>query len=229
MVSLITAASIMPVGDKFEAANMRELSITSLELHEMLQATMSVMLLHSEELFQRAHEQYKKTGMGAYVIMFPSVYSLESHPPASATYVTLAQLSRLKYTYGCELVDQYNPRTSFVFIVGVVTVRHGTLFGGCIAHSGMGADLRRTFEKCGILGDGPEGQVLDQLTEEYEAAKRTRAPLEFRRCNREGCTSSSTTMRTCARCGDVYYCSRMCQRQDWGAQHKQVCRKKNAQ
>jgi hypothetical protein len=223
MVSLIQPGSILPVGDQFEAANVRELTITSEELHEMLQATMSVMLLHSDKLHARAYEHYKAGGIGAYVIMFPSVFALESHPPASATYLTLDQLTRLRYRYGCELVDQYNPRTSFVFIVGVVSVRHGTLFGGCIAHASLNVDLERAFAKCGITGEGPQAAALDKLAEEYEDLKRTRQPLQFRRCAREGCTSSSTTMRTCARCGGAYYCSRICQRTDWAARHKRQC------
>jgi hypothetical protein len=211
----------MPVPKQDET---KELTISSTELHEMVQATMAVVLLQSRELSDRAKEYYKSQGIGAFLVMFPSIEALDNHPPLSATYLTLSDLSKLRYTYGCELVEAYDPAQSFVFIVGVQTVRHGTLFGGCVATEDLGDKLTTHFNLMGVLGDGERAEVLDKLAEEYERTKATRPPVvELRRCGRGGCASASTLMRTCARCQKVYYCSRSCQRTDWTDRHKLAC------
>lgn len=189
----------------------------------MVQATMAIILLQSQELFERARDYYKTQGIGAYLVMFPSIQALENAPPISATYLTLNDMSKLRYTYGCELIDAYDPKTSFVFVVGVTTVNHGTLFGGCVASGDLGEKLTEHFNLMGVLGEGEKAERLDKLAEEYERLKATRPPVELRRCGKQGCRSASTLMRTCARCQHVYYCSRSCQRSDWVDRHKQVC------
>jgi len=69
-----------------------------------------------------------------------------------------------------------------------------------------------------------------EIAQTAHASVHSRNQVETIQCNREGCTSTSTTntseLLRCSRCKLANYCSKECQVQDWTNGHKSICNKK---
>ena len=46
----------------------------------------------------------------------------------------------------------------------------------------------------------------------------------FKECNYKKCNAKDIRLKRCKKCVSVYYCSRLCQKEDW-LSHKCVCKK----
>lgn len=64
------------------------------------------------------------------------------------------------------------------------------------------------------------GSLFPDEAEQFRAQARALVK-RYHSCGRKGCCSSST--KNCSRCGQVYYCSKKCQRVDW-VSHKLLCK-----
>ncbi|KAL7551921.1 hypothetical protein ACHAWF_015127 [Thalassiosira exigua] len=82
------------------------------------------------------------------------------------------------------------------------------------------------FTECGFCGASPEGEDFDGFDIESAFAKssgKAKAKVSAAAKNL-GAAKSTITLQTCNRCKSVAYCSRECQRKDYG-NHKGACRK----
>lgn len=102
-------------------------------------------LMQSRRMFEQAHDFYKRSGLGAYVIIFNSAQDMEESVQASQynlEYVPLERVALMNYKHGLDLVCRYDPSVSFVLLFGLQTQPHSFSFVSCIAPKHVDDQIR---------------------------------------------------------------------------------------
>jgi TPR repeat protein len=90
-----------------------------------------------------------------------------------------------------------------------------------------GLQLRRTFFKDGVKR--PAGSMFQRVEDVMTAQRPLQSCLDvdaIRRAMNKKCSTcdSGTDLKSCAGCGQVWYCNAECQKKDW-KKHKEMCKK----
>jgi hypothetical protein len=105
-------------------------------MREKLNERAIVFLMNSKELTERAALEYDAKGLGAFLVRFANAEELCTDPHSvRIQYVEASALTRLNYAYALELVRTYDPRNSFVLMIGVNTGYEDTTYASCIVDS----------------------------------------------------------------------------------------------
>lgn len=107
--------------------------LTPAELRDKLNERAVVFLMNSKELGQRAAQEFQSRGLGAFLVRFVNTDELcgKQHT-LRVQYVDAMAMLKLNYPYALDLVQSYNPATSFVLMVGVNTSVQDTTYASCI-------------------------------------------------------------------------------------------------
>ncbi len=199
-----------------------EVVVQQEEITKLMSERSTQFLLNSRRMFSRAFAEYKRLGLGAFYIQYPSLDMLRSNASVDIMYSDLCRLMLLNYPHACNLVRTYNPLNSFVVVVGVQIKTPSNVFSSCIiaadAEVRISDNVRRSLQ----LLDTKEG--VTDAREVLEALGATRMPqsASFKQCahcRRVG----RGQLGLCDGCKQVAYCNASCQRLHWNQEHKDVC------
>mmetsp|Transcript_21977 Transcript_21977/g.36662 ORF Transcript_21977/g.36662 Transcript_21977/m.36662 type:complete len:509 (-) Transcript_21977:60-1586(-) len=120
-------------------------------------------------------------------------------------------------------------------IAGKASVRGGEMTFNCLLSNGSGMTMEHLManlqvkSKKGVVaerhlapGPGESEHTTRRFTEQM-VRKKGKEPKGEAVCNVCG---SPNDVKKCSECRNVYYCSRECQKVDWGRGHKSECNKK---
>lgn len=121
---------------KFVPLKNKALTLTHEDMREKLNERAVVFLMNSKELCERARQEYDSKGLGAFIVRFVNIEELcANQHTLRIQYIDAVALTRLNYPYALELVQTYDPVTSFVLMIGVNTSFEDTTYASCIVDS----------------------------------------------------------------------------------------------
>jgi hypothetical protein len=198
-----------------------EVVLQQQDITKLMSERSSQFLLNSRSTFARAFAEYKRIGLGAFYLHYPSLEMLRSSAPVDVMYSDLCRLMMLNYPQACNLVRTYNPLNSFVVVVGVQIKTPSNVFSSCIitadAELRVNENVRRSLE----LLDQRRGvtnarEVLDTL-----GLTQMPTAVSFNECAQ--CRRKGRELLLCDGCKQVVYCNAGCQRVHWNREHGRSC------
>lgn len=180
---------------------------------DLLRKKADTILLASSVLFECAQKGYLHNGRGAVFFLFANEYALRHDADDTQyTYVQLNALLEVAHADLCKLVEEYNPRTSFVLLLAAKVLPGGDSAPLKLYSALVNPECVKQLQ----------GQMMQNIVSKLAVS------IEAHNTDVHFCASTScskTGKLRCARCQDMWYCSAECQLEDW-RYHKPRCVKK---
>jgi hypothetical protein len=191
------------------------------EITKLMSEKSTQFLLNSRQMFARAFAEYKRLGLGAFYIQYPSLDHLRANGTVDVMYSDLCRLMMLNYPHACNLVRTYNPLNSFVLVVGVQIKHPSNVFSSCVVTSDAELRVNENVRRSLHLLNQQDG--VTNAREVLDALGVTQMPsmVSFRQCAQ--CNRSGRGLLLCDGCKQVVYCNAGCQRSHWAVGHHAKC------
>jgi hypothetical protein len=115
--------------------------------------------------------------------------------------------------------EESKPRTTLACTPSVTWVASSELGYALDSSDATAPPVTSTTDKNDDDDDEATGAAVVAATETASAIP----PLFCCRCRKAGSPDGPSSLRQCARCRSVWYCSKECQASDWKGRHKRAC------